>query len=46
MKKNHLLLRLAVLVTAAMCALGASAYDFEYGGYYYNTLRKSTWKRS
>ena len=42
MKKNHLLLRLVVLVTAMMCALGASAYDFEYGGYYYNILTDST----
>ncbi len=42
MKKNHLLLRFAVLVTAMMCALGASAYDFEYGGYYYNILTDST----
>ena len=42
MKKKLLLLRLAVLVTAAMCALGASAYDFEYRGYYYNILTDST----
>ena len=42
MKQNHLLLRLVVLVTAMMCALGASAYDFEYGGYYYNILTDST----
>ncbi len=42
MKKNHLLLRLVVLVTAMVCALGASAYDFEYGGYYYNILTDST----
>ena len=36
MKKKNLLLRLVVLVTAMLCALGASAYDFEYRGYYYN----------
>ena len=39
---NKLLFRLAVLVTAMVCALGASAYDFEYGGYYYNILTDST----
>ena len=42
MKQKNLLLRLVVLVTAMMCALGASAYDFEYGGYYYNILTDST----
>ena len=42
MKKKLLLLRLAVLVTAMMCALGASAHDFEYGGYYYTILTDST----
>ena len=42
MKQNHLLLRLVVLVTAMMCALGASAHDFEYGGFYYNILTDST----
>ena len=42
MKKKNLLLRLVVLVTAMMCALGASAYDFEYRGYYYNILTDST----
>ena len=39
---NKLLFRLAVLVAAMMCALGASAYDFTYGGYYYNILTDST----
>ena len=42
MNNKKLLLRFAVLVTAVMCALGASAYDFEYGGYYYNILTDST----
>ncbi len=42
MKKKNLLLRLVVLVAAMMCALGASAYDFTYGGYYYNILTDST----
>ena len=42
MKKKLLLLRFAVLVTAMLCALGASAYDFEYRGYYYNILTDST----
>ena len=42
MKQKTLLLRLVVLLTAAMCALGAAAYDFEYGGYYYNILTDST----
>ena len=42
MKKKLLLLRLVVLMTAMMCALGASAYDFEYRGYYYNILTDST----
>ena len=42
MKKKNYLLRLVVLVTAMVCALGASAYDFEYGGYYYNILTDST----
>ncbi len=42
MKKKTLLIRLAVLVTAMMCALGASAYDFTYNGYYYKILTDST----
>ena len=40
--KKALLFRLAVLVTAMMCALGASAHDFVYGGYYYTILTDST----
>ena len=39
---KKLLFRLAVLMAAMMCALGASAYDFTYGGYYYNILTDST----
>ena len=40
--KNSTLFRLVVLVTAMMCALGVSAHDFVYGGYYYNILTDST----
>ncbi len=36
MKKKNLLFRFAVLVTAMMCALGASAYSFVYDNFYYN----------
>ena len=36
MKKKNLLFRFAVLVTAMMSALGASAYSFVYNNFYYN----------
>jgi surface protein len=36
MKHKTLLIRLVVLVTAMMCALGSSAYSFQSGGIYYN----------
>ena len=42
MKKKTLLFRAFALVAALACALGASAYDFTYGGYYYNILTDST----
>ena len=42
MEKKSLLLRLVVLLAAMMCARGASAHDFEYGGYYYTILTDST----
>ena len=42
MKTKTFLLRLVVLVTAMMCALGASAYDFESGNVYYNITGTNT----
>ena len=42
MKQKTLLFRLVVLVTAMMCAFGASAHDFTYNGYYYTILTDST----
>ncbi len=39
---NKLLFRLAVLVAAVMCALGASAYDFQSGNIYYKILTGNT----
>ena len=42
MKQKKLLLRFVVLVTAMMCALGASAYDFESGNVYYNITSTNT----
>ena len=42
MNNKSLLFRLLVLVAALACALGASAYDFIYVGYYYNILTDNT----
>ena len=42
MKTKTFLLRLVVLVAAMMCALGASAYDFESGNVYYNITGTNT----
>ena len=42
MKKKTLLFRALALVAPLACALGASAYDFTYGGYYYKILTDST----
>ena len=42
MNNKSLLFRALALVAAMMCALGASAYDFTYGGFYYNILTDST----
>ena len=39
---KKLLFRLAVLVAAMMCALGASAYDFQSGNIYYKILTGNT----
>ena len=36
MRKKKLLFRLLALVACLACALGASAYDFQSGGFYYN----------
>lgn len=36
MRKTKLLFRLLALVACLACALGASAYDFQSGGFYYN----------
>ena len=41
MKKSRLV-RLVALVVAMMCALGASAYDFESNGIYYNITGSNT----
>ena len=51
MEKNSPFIRLVALVAAMMCALGASAYDFESNGIYFNitgtntveVTKKSTW---
>ena len=42
MKHQSHYLKLVALVAAMMCALGASAYDFIYAGYYYDILTDST----
>ena len=42
MKTKTLLLRFAVLVVAMLCALGASAYDFESGNVYYTITGTNT----
>ena len=42
MKPKTILRRMAVLVATMLCALGASAYDFTYDGYYYKILTDST----
>ena len=40
--KKKLLFRLVALVAAMMCALGASAYDFKYGDFYYTLVSDTT----
>ncbi|MBO4870354.1 MAG: leucine-rich repeat protein [Muribaculaceae bacterium] len=42
MKNKTLLFKLVALVAATMCALGASAYDFESNGIYYNITGSNT----
>ncbi len=42
MENKSLPFRLLVLVTAMMCAIGASAYDFYTGGVYYTKLTSNT----
>ena len=38
---KKLLFKLVALVAAIMCAIGASAYDFKYGDFYYNLVNDS-----